>query len=88
MRQRKWLDGDETRTRDATQQQRGGMAMRGDLDTRQKGAERQCNNQPTKQTNKRTNEQIKRVQNEVMTWQGEGMEAADSLPPKRPIPLP
>jgi hypothetical protein len=49
---------------------------------------RETMQQPTKRTNERTNEQTKRVQREVMTWQGEGMEAADSLPPKRPIPLP
>ncbi len=74
--------------RDETQQQRGGMAMQGDWDARRQGAERQHNNQPNEQTNGRTNEQTKRVQHEVMTWQGEWMEAADSLPPKRPIPLP
>jgi hypothetical protein len=49
----------------------------------------QRDNTTTNQTNKRTDERKKKqVQHEVMMWQGEWMEAADSLPPKRPIPLP
>ena len=87
----------ETRRGNATAWQRWDEDERWDAATRWHGNARglgcsttrgrETTQQPTKRTNQWTNKQTTRVKHEV-TWQGEGMEAADSLPPRRPIPLP